>query len=209
MNSTNEHFMINTKKHFFLRFGLLTVMFLIISSCGDDPIPKPKAFLRLEYPEPQYFKTSTELPFTFEKNSLATGITNKRLEGTKESYGLNINYSKLKGTIYLTYKKIKYRDDLVRYLRDAQNFTQEHTKKADEITEQIFEDEKRKVYGMFYEIGGNAASQSQFYITDSLNHFLIGSLYFYAKPNYDSILPAAAYLKKDIKKIMETVEWEQ
>lgn len=201
--------MIIPKIYTFLRFGLLLGILLMISSCGDDPLPKPKAFLRLEYPEPQYFKTSPELPFTFNKNSLATDVTNKRRAETKESYGLNIEYSKLKGTIYLTYKKIKSRDDLVRYLRDAQNFTQEHTKKADEISEQIFEDTKRKVYGMFYEVGGNAASQSQFYVTDSVNHFLIGSLYFYAKPNYDSILPASDYLKKDIKKIMETVEWEK
>ena len=200
--------MIKTKKHTYLQFGLLIVILLMTSSCGDDPLPKPKAFLRLEYPEPQYVKTNSELPFTFDKNIIATDVTNKRLKGTKESYGLNIEYSKLKGTIYLTYKKIKSKNDLVRYLRDAQNFTQEHTKKADEITEQIFEDTNRKVYGMFYEIGGNAASQSQFYVTDSLNHFLIGSLYFYAKPNYDSILPAADYLKKDIKKIMETVEWK-
>ena len=60
----------------------------------------------------------------------------------------------------------------------------------------------------FYEVGGNAASQSQFYVTDSTEHFLTGSLYFYAKPNYDSILPAAKYLEKDIKHIMETVKWK-
>ena len=58
---------------------------------------------------------------------------------------------------------------------------------------------------MFYEVGGNAASQSQFYVTDSINHFLTGSLYFYAKPNYDSIYPAAEYLKKDIRQLMETI----
>ncbi len=40
------------------------------------------------------------------------------------------------------------------------------------------------------------------------NHFLSGSLYFYAKPNYDSIYPAAEYLKKDIKRIMESLEWK-
>ena len=61
---------------------------------------------------------------------------------------------------------------------------------------------------MFYEVGGNAASQSQFYVTDSMRHFLTGSLYFYAKPNYDSILPAAHYLQQDIKHIMETVQWQ-
>ena len=189
----------------------LVVMLLIACfiACEEDVLPKPKAYLRLEYPEASYAKIKTELPFNFENNRLATKITNKRLEATQESYGLNIEYSKLKGTIYLTYKKIKSRNDLMQYLRDAQNFTQEHTKKADEITEQVFEDGKRKVYGMFYEVGGNAASLSQFYVTDSVNHFLIGSLYFYAKPNYDSILPAAAYLKKDIKHIMETIEWKK
>ena len=200
--------MIKIQKYISIQFGLLIVMLLMISSCGEDPIPKPNAFLRLEYPDAQYIKTNTQLPFTFEKNNLATDITNKRIEATNESYGLNIGYPKLKGTIYLTYKKVKSKNNLITFLKDAQSFTQKHAIKADEITEQIYADNERKVFGMLYEIGGNAASQSQFYITDSINHFLTGSLYFYAKPNYDSILPAAHYLKKDIKKIMETVEWK-
>ena len=127
-----------------------------------------------------------------------------------EDYGVNLEYPSLKGVIYLTYKPV---DDDVEHLkillRDAQSFTQEHTLKADEIIEQVYENKKHKVYGMFYEVGGNAASQSQFYVTDSVNHFLTGSLYFYAKPNYDSILPAAYYLQKDIQHIMETVQWKQ
>jgi len=190
------------------QFTSLLLIFCCFS-CGDDALPKPKAYLRLEYPEAKYVSINPDLPFSFEKNMLATDVTNKRLEDSRESYGLNIEYSNLKGTIYLTYKKIGNKEDLMRYLRDAQNFTQEHTRKADEITEQVFEDSSRKVYGMFYEVGGNAASQSQFYVTDSVNHFLIGSLYFYAKPNYDSILPAAQYLKTDIKRIMETVNWKK
>lgn len=200
--------MIKTKVHIFSLKALFLVICLLFTSCGDDPLPKPKAFLSLEYPEASYVTVNPELPFSFKMNKLATKITNKKLRSTKESFGLNIEYSKLKGTIYLTYKNIGNREDLIKFLRDAQNFTQEHTIKADEIIEQVYEDPKRKVYGMFYEVGGNAASQSQFYVTDSVKHFLIGSLYFYAKPNYDSILPAADYLKKDIKKIMETVEWE-
>ena len=62
---------------------------------------------------------------------------------------------------------------------------------------------------MFYEVTGNAASQAQFYVTDSINHFVTGSLYFYAKPNYDSIYPAANYLQKDIRRIMESMEWKE
>ena len=61
---------------------------------------------------------------------------------------------------------------------------------------------------MFYQVYGNAASQSQFYATDSLRHFISGSIYFKAVPNYDSIQPASAYIEKDIRKIMESLQWK-
>lgn len=178
-------------------------------SCGQDPVPKPKAHLRLEFPDATYQETQLDLPFTFEKNKLATKIETKPLQGETESYGVTLQYPNLKGSIYLTYKSINNsKENLIAFLRDAQKFTQEHTRKADEITEQLYENKEQNVYGMIYEVGGNAASQSQFYVTDSINHFLTGSLYFYAKPNYDSIYPAAKYLEKDIKHIMETVSWK-
>ncbi|MEJ2112199.1 MAG: gliding motility lipoprotein GldD [Flavobacteriaceae bacterium] len=187
---------------------IIAIITITFFSCGNDPVPKPKAFLRLEYPEANYDKAQTDLPFTFEKNILATKITSNTIVSDTESYGVTIEYPIMKGTIFLTYKTINTRENLIAFLKDAQNFTQKHTIKADEIIEQLYENDKRKVYGMFYEVGGNAASQSQFYVTDSIKHFLTGSLYFYAKPNYDSILPAANYLQKDIKHIMETLEWK-
>ena len=93
-------------------------------------------------------------------------------------------------------------------MRDAQNLTQKHTQKADQIQSNVFMNPEKQVYGMFYEVGGNAASQSQFYATDSINHFLSGSLYFYTKPNYDSIYPAAIYLRNDIKRVVESLDWK-
>lgn len=185
---------------------LLTLVTL--TSCGNDPIPKPKGYLRLEYPQADYKMYNQDLPFAFDRNMQSDTIIYKPLQDDVKSFGLNIEYKKLKGTIYLTYKAIDGKERLVKYLKNAQNFTQEHTKKADAIEEVVWENPVNKVYGMFYEVGGNAASQSQFYITDSINHFLTGSLYFYAKPNYDSILPAANYLQKDIKRIMESVQWK-
>lgn len=186
--------------------SLLIIIFFI--SCGNDPIPKPKAFLRLEYPKANYAKVTTELPFTFEKNNLANNVTEIKISRDKKTLGIDLVYPTLKGTIYITYKKIE-NNNLDPYLLDAQNITQKHTQKADEIIEQPFIDVKNRVFGMLYEVGGNAASQSQFYVTDSINHFVTGSLYFYAKPNYDSILPAANYLKKDIQHIMETIKWKE
>lgn len=64
------------------------------------------------------------------------------------------------------------------------------------------------MFGSIYEITGNAASNVQFHITDSTHNFIKGSLYFYVKPNYDSILPAVNYIKEDILHLIETLEWK-
>jgi len=193
-------------KHFNI-IGLLLIV-STFSACGNDPLPKPNALLRLEYPDPEYKRVDLPLPFIFDKNNYAEKITKIKLDGINDLTGLEINYPSMKGTIYLTYKKVK-EDNLVQLLTDAQNLTQKHTIKADEIEGDLYENPEKNVFGMFYEVGGNAASQSQFYVTDSINHFLSGSLYFYAKPNYDSIYPAAMYLKNDIKRLMESVEWKE
>jgi len=185
---------------------VLPILSLLMLSCGDDPLPKPKGYLRLEYPKAVYKKATVPLPFSFEKNELSDPI--KFVKSTADIKGIDVNYPSLKATIYLTYKEVKD-GNLEKLLRDAQNLTQKHTMKADEIAQGEFVNAEKQVYGMFYEIGGDAASQSQFYVTDSTNHFLSGSLYFYAKPNYDSIYPASEYLKKDIKRIMESVKWKE
>jgi gliding motility-associated lipoprotein GldD len=190
-------------------FGYLFLGAFLCVSCGKNYVPKPKGYLRLEYPKALYKEADTKLPFDFEVNTEGSELKSKRLQSSTESYAVTIEYPLLKGTIFLTYKSIDAnRENLIAFLKDAQNLPQKHMIKADGILEERYENSNDKVYGMFYEVGGDAASQSQFYVTDSVNHFLTGSLYFYAKPNYDSILPAANYLEKDIKHIMETIKWK-
>ena len=177
---------------------VLLVSLLFISGCQDEVLPKPKAMLRLDFPDAKYSKSITD-KFVFGQNEISTIKAQNKT-------GLTLDYPTMKGSIYLTYKPVN--DDLNTLLRDAQKLSYEHVVKADNIIEQPFINDDKRVYGMFYEVTGNAASQSQFYATDSINHFVTGSLYFYAKPNYDSILPAAIYLQNDIRKIMESLEWK-
>jgi len=185
----------------------LSLIILCALGCNDKPLPKPKAYLRLDYPLPDYKNIALDIPFTFDKNSLANPITEVSVNTSDSSQSVTITYPSLKGTIYLNYKKVRS-NNLFDLMRDAQNLTQKHTLKADNIQQTVFENPEHKVYGMFYEVDGNAASQSQFYATDSTNHFVSGSLYFYVKPNFDSIYPAAVYLKQDIKRIMESLIWK-
>lgn len=185
--------MMNTIHRFFL------LMLIFLYACGRDAVPKPEAVLRLEYPEAQYETFDKQGYYQFQKNKTA------RISNEKEHI-VNLEYPAMKATLFLTYKKIE--NNVTLLLADAQKLAYEHVIKADAITEHPFVNTTGAVYGMHYEIIGDAASQSQFYVTDSTTHFLTGSLYFYAKPNYDSILPAADYIKKDIRKIMETLRWK-
>lgn len=192
-----------------MRNYIYFLLIFICVSCGEDYKPKPKAFLRLDYPEAKYVETKFDMPFTFETNALVENISTKKMKATTESYGINIDYPALKGTIFLTYKAIEGNNKyLENFLRDAQKFTLEHTKKADEIPRFPYENKNQKVYGMLSVVKGNVASPAQFYVTDSVNHFLTGSMYFNAKPNYDSILPASHYLQNDMRRIMETIRWK-
>ncbi len=182
------------RKIFFFAF----VASIVLASCGEDTLPKPKAFLSLEYPSPQYKNIQSPCPYTFQKNAL--GSVN-----FKSDCNAVVEYPKLNGTLYLTYRKVN--NNINSLLQDAQKLTYEHTRKADNILEEKYVNKEQGVYGMFYDVSGNAASQSQFYVTDSTKHFITGSIYFNVKPNYDSIFPAAAYLKNDIRHLMETIEW--
>lgn len=178
---------------------VLFVFTSLFTGCKDDVLPKPSSQLRLEYPIAEYAKFENHCPFTFSMNADAI---------IKEdgNCGFSISYPKMKATLYLTYKPVN--GNLNALLRDAQKLTYEHVIKADDILEQPFINGERKVYGMFYQVGGNAATNSQFYATDSLKHFITGSVYFYAKPNFDSIMPAASYIKNDMQALMESLEWK-
>ena len=91
---------------------------------------------------------------------------------------------------------------------DAEKLTFKHMIKADDIQAIPFENPQEKVYGRMFEVYGDAATQIQFHATDSVEHFMTGALYFYAKPNYDSILPAVHHVRKDIVRLMETLRWK-
>ena len=53
-----------------------------------------------------------------------------------------------------------------------------HTIKADAINEKLYLNNNQKTYGTLYDIKGEAASSVQFHLTDSVNHFIRGALYF-------------------------------
>lgn len=185
----------------YLLFVNLVLASSLLISCNQDTTPKPKAFLALEYPKQEYATYSSDkYDFEFDKNNIATI---KEIKST----ALEIHYPEMKATIFMNYKPIENNLDIL--LKDAQKLTYEHFVKADEIVEQPYVNSEHQVYGMFYNVQGDAATNVQFYVTDSVHNFVVASLYFYAQPNFDSILPATSYIQNDMRKMLETMKWKK
>ena len=182
-----------------MRKFLLLISVMLLISCGEESLPKPKGYLSLEYPDLGYNKLNKSRPYRFDVSK------NTAIKSLPKNW-LKIQYPKLKASVHITYRPIN--NNLRELLIEAEKLVLEHTVKADNISWRDYADTNKKVYGKMCEISGDAASQIQFHVTDSANHFLKGSLFFYTKPNYDSILPAVEYIKKDMIQMLESLEWE-
>ncbi len=178
-------------------YFLLTI--LLFSSCGPEPFPKPKAFLNLEYEDQQYTPLLLERPYGFE-------VPQSSIVEDEPKKWLKIHYPQLKASLDITYRNVD--GNLRELLVESEKLVFKHTVKAEQISSNDYTNDERKVYGTLYEITGNTASQIQFHITDSTRNFIKGALFFNIKPNFDSVLPAVAHIKKDVLHIMETFEWK-
>jgi len=108
--------------------------------------------------------------------------------------------------IHLSYKTLN--KNLGEYIEESRMLAYKHSQKASSIEEQIFINPSKKVFGTIYNIKGNAASPMQFYLTDSITHFLRGSLYIKEIPNIDSLQPVIEFLNQDVVRLIETTEWK-
>ncbi len=192
-------------KTFFLLFSSAT----LFCSCGngddDDTIaPKPRGYHRITFPEKNYVQYDSTCPFKFQIPDYAY-VENDKHQSAEPCW-INIEFPTLNSTLHLSYKKVN--NNLQTYIENTYSLAAKHQIKASSIQEQLITNDTTKVYGLIYEIGGNAASRIQFFVTDSTNHFLRGSLYFNAVPNTDSLKPALDFIRKDIYNLIKTFEWK-
>jgi gliding motility-associated lipoprotein GldD len=191
-----------------LSFVLILTSSAFLSSCGTDDdtiVPKPHAYFRLNFPEKKYVKYDSIFPFTFDI-PLYSNMEIRKSPDAKTSW-LNLNFPTLNGTINMTYKSLD--GDLDNNLQETYDYVNKHQVKASSIEDKLVSRDSVKVYGLIYEIGGNAASSIQFFLTDSTKNFIRGALYFNAVPNTDSISPVIDYIRKDIYRMINTFEWKK
>jgi len=184
--------------------GLLILFIVVLSACKEVPTPKPRGYFRIDYPEKTYQVFDSTCPFTFEYPQY--GVIESVEAGYFEPCWFNISFPGHKAKIHLTYKALQ--NNLGPHLEDVRTLVNKHIVKADDIIEHIIIGREAEVYGIIYELKGNTASSATFFVTDSVNHFLSGSLYFSSLPNKDSLAPSINFFQEDIVHLTKTLTWK-
>lgn len=185
-----------------MRNLILLIACGLFLSCSENYTPKPYGHVRINLPDEHKMKTlSQEESCAFNIKVSEYSIPINR----KEACWYNIVYPQHKAVIHLTYKPIE--NNLAQLVEDSRSLVMNHSVKADGLDEQIYINDSLKVYGMFYELLGNAANYLQFYVTDSTDHYLRGALYFNIPPNRDSLQPVIDWMKEDMRLMIESVNW--
>ncbi|MFI5134633.1 MAG: gliding motility lipoprotein GldD [Chitinophagales bacterium] len=193
-------------------FSFITIIIVTMTvGCQQSYTPKPRGYFKIVLPERKYqhFDNGT-CPFSFDYPTY--GVINRDtvfLDTLPDnSCWFNITFPSLNGNLYLSYKDIGDKNTLEKLIEDSHQLTFRHTVKADFIDENFLHTPNH-VSGILFDVGGNAASALQFYVTDSTKHFLRGSLYFYNVPNADSIAPVLNFIRPDVIKMIETLKWKE
>lgn len=184
---------------------LLSAIIFFISCDNKQYQPKPRAYFRIDLPEKQYVPLDSMRYYSFEY-PIQCLITPDFFSPAEKDW-INIEYPANKATIHISYKAVN--DNLDVYLEDSYSMMSKHISRAMGIRDSLIVNHERDVYGLIYFLEGEGvASSIQFYLTDSTNHFMRGSLYFNVRTNNDSLAPVIDYITDDIRHLIETTQWK-
>jgi gliding motility-associated lipoprotein GldD len=193
-----------TRPHCTFSFCLLLVMISFSACRKEQTTPKPRGYYRITFPQKAYRPLNNELPYNF-SIPVYSFVTPDLLNPDQKDW-ITVEIPGNHAQIHISYKKIDH--NLSRLIEESRSLVFKHDKKASSINEQIFVHPAQRIYGTLYILKGNVASPMQFYLTDSVKHFIRGALYIREIPNYDSLRPVISFLSQDVIHMIETTEWK-
>lgn len=191
-------------------FLFLVFLAFCLSSCNSTYTQgKKKGYFKIEFPEKKYqVFNQPGYPYTFEYPVYASIVKDTTFFDDKAGdWWINIDIPSLGGRIHVSYKSINAQNQFDSLKNDAYKMA---TKQHITISTGIFDSliiTPNGVSGIYYSLEGNTATANQFFLTDSVRHFLRGALYFNAAPNADSLGVVNDFLKKDLRHLINTLQW--
>jgi gliding motility-associated lipoprotein GldD len=204
------------------------LMVIVAVSCNTDYLPRPVGYFKIDLPEHTY-KVFDEpgYPYKFEYPAYARVVRDSSYFGDapENPWWINIDFPDFNGRIYVSYNiiggktiyKVKregggYSDSIAintfsNLIDGSYKLTYKHSSKASSIEDSLIAT-PNNVHGIYFRVGGNAATANQFFLTDTVRNFLRGALYFDTTPNEDSLRPVNDFLMKDMLHLINTFEWK-
>lgn len=210
-----------------LFFITLLGLLLFFAACNSNYSSKKTGYFKIDFPEHTYqLYNNPEFPFQFEYPTYAAIVKDSTFfdRSPENPYWVNVDFPQFEARIFLSYKIIGGRaivkveqengsekdsitiNNFDKLRNDAFTLTNKNNVVASSIKDSLFIT-PNNITGIFFSVAGNAATASQFFVTDTTKHFLRGALYFNATPNADSLAPVQQYLKEDMLHLINSFKW--
>ncbi|MFN8242753.1 MAG: hypothetical protein U0X40_01760 [Ferruginibacter sp.] len=204
----------------------LTELFTLFS-CNSNYTSRRRGYFRIDFPERSYVKFEQPgYPYSFEYPAYARVIKDSTFfdASPENPYWINIDFPQFGSRIFLSYKiiggyapyKVKqangtYKDSMGlnvfdKLVNDAFKLTSKNETVATSIKDSLMHT-ANGVTGVYFRVGGNAATARQFFLTDTTRNFFRGALYFDVTPNADSLRPVLDFLQADIDHLINSFRW--
>ena len=217
------------KIHWIINCIFYWLFIALIISCNSTYTSKKEGYYKLDFPKREYTTfNDPAYPYSFEYPVYASIAKDSTYFDSisMNPYWINIVFPAFNGKIFISYKNIEgasvykvknpsggYRDslgknDFEKMVNDAYNLTYKNDIKAYSIEDSLMRT-TNNITGIFFNLSGNVATAKQFFLSDTLHHFLRGALYFDATPNEDSLRPVNTFLQQDMKHLINTLKWRR
>ena len=206
---------------------LLIAYCILLTACNSNYTSKKAGYYKIAFPERKYITFQQQgFPYSFEYPVYARVVKDTTYfdQDMQNPYWVNIDFAQFGARIFLSYKTIggkstykvkqangSYKDSLGTnvfdfMVNDAFKLTNKNESVASSIKDSLFKT-TNGVTGVFFRVGGNAATAKQFFMSDTTKNFFRGALYFDVTPNADSLKPVQDFLQKDIDHLINTFRW--
>ncbi|HLX67194.1 MAG TPA: hypothetical protein VKR41_09370 [Puia sp.] len=188
---------------------MLLLVVLCLQSCNSPYTPKRRGYFRIDFPAHEYQTFDRPgYPYSFEYPVYANIIKDSSFfdKVPENPYWINVDFPGFGARIYVSYKQIGP-NSYDKLTDDAFRMTYQHTVKASSIDQAVIHT-PNGIGGIFFHVGGNAATAQQFFLTDTARHFLRGALYFDTTPNEDSLAIVNNFLQVDLRHLINTFKWK-
>ena len=197
-------------------------------ACNTPYVSKKRGYYSIELPDRKYQKFDEPgFPYSFEYPAYAKIIQDTTYfdNNPENSYWRNIDFPEFHARIFLSYKEIggkalykikqtngQYKDSFAinvfdKMVADAFTLTNKNNVVSSSINDSLIHTQN-SVSGVFFKVGGNAATSKQFFLSDTTKNFIRGALYFDVTPNADSLRPVQDFLQVDMDHIINTFKWK-